>query len=594
MAKYRITGPDGATYEVTAPDGASEQDVLNFVQQNQPKPEARPQMMSEAATRDEASRTQTPDQMVEASGFKPRPDAGERFGMGVGDAYAGAAQIAPRVTPDFAYDAMRWLDRKIRSLPGAENLKPYEGLTPEKADAVVKRREADYKTARGPNAGFDWMRLAGNVAGTAPAAVLAPATLPAAAAVGGVTAALQPVTEEGDFWTQKGIQTGTGMAGGAAGNLIGRGVARVISPRVDAAVKKLMDRGVTPTPGQIMGGGAKAFEEKLTSIPVLGDVIKGGQRRSIEQFNRAVYDDVLAPIGEKVSKGVVGRQAVAEVGDKLSQAYDDILPQLNFRVDAQFVDDLANLTNLAKGLPKTEARQFTAFLKDRLAKALGPQGQMDGRTFQTLQSSLADDVAAFGKSPDAYQKKLGDAFRTLLESLRDGLERSNQGVTVNIGGKAVSAADRLKNARAGWAKLVRLEKAAGTQGAGEGVFTPAQLASAVRSADQSVRKRGFARGDALMQDLSDAGKSVIGNVYPDSGTAGRLATMLLAGGAGMINPYMAAGAGTMMLPYTAMGQRLAAALLTQRPGFAPAVASGVRKLTPALQTGLAASLAREN
>lgn len=34
MAKYRITGPDGATYEVTAPDGATEQDVLAYVQQN--------------------------------------------------------------------------------------------------------------------------------------------------------------------------------------------------------------------------------------------------------------------------------------------------------------------------------------------------------------------------------------------------------------------------------------------------------------------------------------------------------------------------------------------------------------------------------
>lgn len=34
MAKYRVTGPDGATYEINAPDGASEQDVLNYAQQN--------------------------------------------------------------------------------------------------------------------------------------------------------------------------------------------------------------------------------------------------------------------------------------------------------------------------------------------------------------------------------------------------------------------------------------------------------------------------------------------------------------------------------------------------------------------------------
>lgn len=37
MAKYRITGPDGATYEVNAPDDATEQDVMSYVQANAAK-----------------------------------------------------------------------------------------------------------------------------------------------------------------------------------------------------------------------------------------------------------------------------------------------------------------------------------------------------------------------------------------------------------------------------------------------------------------------------------------------------------------------------------------------------------------------------
>lgn len=45
MPTYEITGPDGRTYEVTAPDGASQQEVLNYVQQNAAtlQPEAEPQ-----------------------------------------------------------------------------------------------------------------------------------------------------------------------------------------------------------------------------------------------------------------------------------------------------------------------------------------------------------------------------------------------------------------------------------------------------------------------------------------------------------------------------------------------------------------------
>lgn len=34
MARYEITGPDGAKYEITAPDGASEQEILAFVQKS--------------------------------------------------------------------------------------------------------------------------------------------------------------------------------------------------------------------------------------------------------------------------------------------------------------------------------------------------------------------------------------------------------------------------------------------------------------------------------------------------------------------------------------------------------------------------------
>lgn len=38
MAKYRVTGPDGATYEVNAPDGASDQDVMAYVQSQAQQP----------------------------------------------------------------------------------------------------------------------------------------------------------------------------------------------------------------------------------------------------------------------------------------------------------------------------------------------------------------------------------------------------------------------------------------------------------------------------------------------------------------------------------------------------------------------------
>src|SRR5690606_7639116 len=95
--------------------------------------------------------------------------------------------------------------------------------------------------------------------------------------------------------------------------------------------------------------------------------------------------------------------------------------------------------------------------------------------------------------------------------------------------------------------------------------------------------------------------AVIGNTYPDSGTAGRLASILLGGGGAglaMTNPGLAAGlaagGAAATLPYTtSVGQRLTAALLAQRPNFAPQVGAAVRKTLPAIQTGAAGALTQE-
>lgn len=51
MAKYEITGPDGAKYEVTAPDNASEQDVLSYFQANISKPPSNSRVAINAVNR---------------------------------------------------------------------------------------------------------------------------------------------------------------------------------------------------------------------------------------------------------------------------------------------------------------------------------------------------------------------------------------------------------------------------------------------------------------------------------------------------------------------------------------------------------------
>lgn len=106
---------------------------------------------------------------------------------------------------------------------------------------------------------------------------------------------------------------------------------------------------------------------------------------------------------------------------------------------------------------------------------------------------------------------------------------------------------KINKAYADYAILRKAASMGGTAG-NEGLFTPAQLNSAVRMADSSAGKGAYASGKARMQDFSDAAMSVLPSKVPDSGTAGRLMSDVmnplnwpgLAGKAAVALPLMAA------------------------------------------------------
>jgi hypothetical protein len=151
--------------------------------------------------------------------------------------------------------------------------------------------------------------------------------------------------------------------------------------------------------------------------------------------------------------------------------------------------------------------------------------------------------------------------------------------------------NELKKINEGYANYARIRQAASSTatGAMEGVFTPAQLAQAVRAQDVTAGKGASATGRALMQDLAEQGTNVLGSKVPDSGTAGRiwLGTGLGAGtvATGTAIPA-AAGLGLASLPYLGKGRELTAAALTKRPAQAAEVARLLRQGAPALAGGL--------
>src|SRR6185312_8033426 len=396
------------------------------------------------------------------------------------------------------------------------------GMVPAAAvDNKISQQEQQYAASRAGQTGIDWGRALGNAISTVPLSLAAPETAGlgllgktgVGAAIGGTMGALSPVTSGNDFWTQKLKQTGLGAAVGGVATPITSAIGSALSGAQGVAQQALQKAGVTMTPGQILGGAWKNTEDKLTSIPVLGDLIKGAQQRSVQSFNNATYNQVLAPLGQTYS-GPVGSDGVAAVQKTIGNAYDNALSKMTFNAtDPGFQAHLANVSQLAQGLPDSQRQQFLNIVQNQVASKLGPQGVMTGETLKGVQSELGRLSRGYSIDASFDTRQLGSAVGALKDAIDNSLPNYN----------APAAVQGLQAANAAYANFVRLRTAAASQGAmnNGGVFTGAQLSHAVRGADKSVGKGASATGKALMQDFSTAGQSVLGNTYPDSGTAGR-------------------------------------------------------------------------
>lgn len=547
MPQYEVNSPDGKTYTVNAPEGATEQDAIAYVQKNMYK---------------------APDATTK----------GERFAQGLRDPIDGGAQLLTKLLPDGVVKAGNDLNNWLADKTGLVGRLPEGGV-----DQQVRQNEAAYQAKRGSEGGFDGMRLLGNVLSPAnlslsaglPAAATLPGRVAVGAAGGAATSAFNPVTVEGDYSTEKLKQIGLGGAFGAAVPMVTGAVGRVISPKASTNpdVQMLRQEGVTPTIGQALGGRFNALEEKAQSLPLMGDMISVARGKARDEFNSAAINRALAPINGKLSsKGDIGQPAVAEAGDLIGAAYDRARAMLgNFQIDPASTTRFNALRQQAAFLPPKEKAAFQAVLNE-IATDVSPNGVIAADAFKRIDSKLGLEAAKFAGSQDAYQKSLGGLLQQFQQTLTDSAKKANP-----------AAAEAFAKADKAYANLVRIEGASKAAMNSGGVFTPAQLASAVRGADRSVRDRATARGTALMQDLSGAGQNVLGNKVPDSGTAGRVALgAATAGSAVLLDPTFL---GTMLggaAMYTGPMRNLLSGAVAARPGLAQPVANALQQTSPLL------------
>ena len=350
------------------------------------------------------------------------------------------------------------------------------------------------------------------------------------------------------------------VVGGVGNAVLGRVQARQqTGPRVSARTRRqqrvdmLASEGVRLTPGQARGGLSKSLEDAATSLPIVGPAIQDARRVGMEDFGRAVGNRALSHINDALPEGVVGNEAVAYMGERFGQAYDNLLPKGGVTTDAGFKQAVADVGPTIDTLRPESLKQLETIVKSRITSRL-QDGRLDGPTYQRVQSELRSEINRFKGSQDPDHRAVADALGGFSRALEDAAMRQNP-----------EFATELANVNRGYAEFKRAQAASGKVGAEEGVYSAAQYDAAVRAGDRSLDKARYAEGGALGQDLARAGRDILPNKIPDSGTATRGGFALGAHAVGGSVGALAGGAPGAALGVAATGGALVAGRMAYSP-----------------------------
>lgn len=494
MPTYEITGKNGGVYELEAADDNAAKELETYINSriDAGDPDiAQPPPNTQVLPWDKGAPAASGEPVM-GGAFTKAVDAVGNFGQSISNEFGKGIDNLAR--------AGEWAVGKVGLGDEYRALSETLGMAPS-VDAAAANRGPDQYA--GDN-GFG--QFIGGAIGTLPTAYLG--------LLGGGAASGALLTDARDVG---GVAADAGI--GAASSLVGdrliRGAAGLARPALNNSLQTLVNAGVRVTPGQAarssgtaLGDVIGAVEDKATSTAFTGDMIASRRRSGVEQFGRATINRALEPIGEALPDGQSGRRAVAYAGDRLSAAYDAVLPRLSATGDQQFVDDLAGIHQEASSMLPARVDQFNNIL-DGLGRFWENGVRLDGRALKDIETRIGERVRRAAMSTDADQRELGDRLGDVLASVRDLAARQNP-----------AEAETLSGINRGWKSLTQVERAAGNS---RGDIAPAGYSQSVKQSSDTARRRGYARGEALNQDLADAASDILPSQTPDSGTAGRWA-----------------------------------------------------------------------
>lgn len=370
-----------------------------------------------------------------------------------------------------------------------------------------------------------------------------------------------------------------GALAAAIGNKVGSGIVsgtgRAVRGVSDPVVKRLSAQGVPLTMGMIMGRNNTlgSFMNGLESFPGVRGLMRSRYDDAYAGVNRAALNDSVGGIGGNVNK--VGTEGLSQAYDASDSAYLDALGGRRFNGrEPQFLDEMEQAIARGEAVPDLGPKFAHAIRKD-IKPLFGSDGVMSGERLQDALRFLRERRTSFADDP--LGSDIGEAF--------DGV---GDAITGMAGRQAPDVMPKLNAANEAYRKINVLADASKTAVNQKGIPTPAQMNRAsINSTNKFLGKRAAVTGGRPFQQLGDDAQEIIPSGINDSGTATRMASMvlpgLLAGGSYGTNE---AGAGpAVVVPLAALaaltsktGARLAQKALTgDRPASVAKVGNALVK-----------------
>ena len=330
-----------------------------------------------------------------------------------------------------------------------------------------------------------------------------PQTYKAAGTVGAIQGALQPITGEES-------RTFNTIAGGAMGqvglgvvNALGR-VAQPIQGQIgsiaDKAVQTLREAGVPLDAAQATGskllGRVKAA---LSDNP-----ITVGAQEEFSGAQKQAYNQAIAKtMGEDATH--ITPDVIQTAKNRLGAIYDDVASRNTIHYDDALKNNLANIRSEAEQvLNPTQFATVEKQIQNIITKAEEQGGGIHGKQYQAIKKVLD----RLGKGTDT---DVGAYARELKDTLLDGLTR-----TAKETGNEADVKLLLKTNKE-YGNMKKIEDVVLKNP--EGNISPSLLLNSLAT---KGKRYTFFQDDPQLAKLAAAGKIVLPEKTPNSGTAARL------------------------------------------------------------------------